>query len=148
MKSENIVQGLDAKTYVLEHYNASKLMQLMFMKRLAEGIDASGKGHIIVNSLNPGLCKTGLFRRYTFPLGTLVWLMTTFLGREPEVGSRTLMSAAFAGEETHGKWMTDCRLYEWPTVMVGDAGEKLTGRVWDEITEILEGIQPGVTQLI
>lgn len=148
-KSQDIFKTLDTSDNILERYNTSKLMQLMAMKKLAAACGASGKGQVIINSLNPGLCKTQLFRRWeTFPLNLLINAVKNLLGREPEMGSRTLMTAAFAGEETHGEWMTDCRLHARPGLMKGDDGDRLTSKVWEELVAILEGIEPGSTQNI
>ena len=132
----------------MERYTLSKLLQLMFLEKLAEAIDTSGKGHIIVNAVNPGFCKTQLFRQYAFPMSLGVWFFSAILAREPEMGSRTLLAAAFAGEETHGKYMSDCKVHYVPKIMTGDDGEKLTERVWGELLELIEGIEPGVTQNI
>lgn len=139
---------MDENTYVLDQYTATKLLQLMFMKELARTADESGKGHIIINSLNPGLCKTSLFRPYPFPFDWLLWALQAVFARDPEMGSRTIVTAALAGEETHGNWMTDCRLHTWPASMKGEEGDKLTKRVWNELLEILEEIQPGITESI
>ncbi|RSM10955.1 hypothetical protein CEP52_003197 [Fusarium oligoseptatum] len=131
-ESENIFKALDAKTDVLE----------------PEAVDASGKGHIVINCLHPGFCGTQLFRRFPFPFNLIFKLFTALFARTAEMGSRTLLVAAFAGDDTHGRFMFDAKLHEPPQIMQGDEGEKLTQRVWDELVEILEGIVPGVTNNI
>lgn len=142
------MQALDEKNAVdpWERYITSKLLQLMALRKLASLSDASGKGHVTINSLNPGFCQTQLFRGWDFfPVNTLMWLGLRLAGRTPEMGSRTLMTAAFAGEETHGNWMANCKPHIWPKLMKGENGEELTDRFWNELVEVLEGIQPGVT---
>ena len=37
-------------------------------------------------------------------------IATFFLARSTEAGSRTLVAAAAAGDETHGKFMADCHV--------------------------------------
>ncbi|UPK94516.1 hypothetical protein LCI18_005451 [Fusarium solani-melongenae] len=147
-ESGNIFKALDAKTDVLERYNVSKMMQVMITAKLAEAVDASGKGHIIVNCLHPGFCVTQLFRRFPFPFNLIFNLFIALFARTAEMGSRTLLVAAFAGDDTHGRFMFDAKLHEPLRIMQGDEGEKLTQLVWDELVEILEGIVPGVTNNI
>ncbi|CAM1508467.1 Fc.00g053150.m01.CDS01 [Cosmosporella sp. VM-42] len=147
-QKESIIQALDAEETVLERYTATKLLQLMSVEKLAEAIDASGKGHIIVNAPHPGFCKTQLFRQYWLPIRIVVRVIVAILAREPEMGSRTVLAAAFADEESHGKYMADCKVHSSPKIMTGYSGERLTGRVWGELLEIIEAVEPGVTQNI
>ncbi|GJN74602.1 hypothetical protein PLICBS_008693 [Purpureocillium lilacinum] len=149
-KADHIFNTLKLNKNFLERYNTTKLLQLLLMRKLAAAADArSGKGqghhhHVIVNALNPGLCRTQLFRRSFWPLSWGVWLAFAVFGREPEMGSRTLLAAACSGEDMHGRWMTDCRLQVWPGLMRGEEGERLADKAWAELGEILEGIEPGV----
>ncbi|PNY24263.1 Retinol dehydrogenase 12 [Tolypocladium capitatum] len=147
-KADHTFDKLKENKNYRERYNTSKLLQLIFMRRLAEASDASGKGHVLVNALNPGLCNTQLFRSWSFPLSWVLWLVCAVLGRNPEMGSRTLMTAALAGEETHGQWMSSCKLQVWPKVMRGEQGERLADKIWGELAEILEGIEPGAMENI
>ncbi|KAH7008058.1 hypothetical protein EDB80DRAFT_715300 [Ilyonectria destructans] len=147
-KADHIFQELDADPSVINRYCVTKLLQLMAMKRLGEAVDASGKGHIIINGVTPGLCRTELYRSSPFPLNLAVKAFNMLMARTAEMGSRTLVAAAVAGEETHANWMADCRLYVWPNSMKGEEGEKLTSKVWEELMEILEGVEPGVKDII
>ncbi|KAK5993201.1 Short chain dehydrogenase atnD [Cladobotryum mycophilum] len=150
LKAENIIKAFDsdARFYGPERYGVTKLLQLMVVCKLAAAVDTSGKGHVIVNGLNPGVCKTELFRDVDFAVGFVIWVFSVLFGRTPEMGSRTLMTAAFAGEETHGNWMTNCRLHTWPYSMRGAKGEDTTNRFWDELLDVMEDIEPGVTDNI
>lgn len=116
------------------------------MRKLATAVDTSGKGRVVFNAVNPGLCSTQLFRRVYFPLNILFSILFVMVARTPEVGSRTLMGGVFAGDEMHGKFMSDCREQNFPGMMVGEEGEMLDDRVWGELLEIMEGIEVGVTR--
>lgn len=144
-KADSIIKTLATNKDVTDRYNLTKLLELMVMRSLASATSPSGKPAVIINSLNPGLCRTQLFRSMPFPLDWVVWSFNSWLGREAEMGSRTLMTAAAAGEDSHGKWMTDCRMYEFPRLMTGEEGEAVSARLWGELLEFLEGIEPGVT---
>jgi retinol dehydrogenase-12 len=65
--------------------------------------------------------------------------------RTTEQGSRTLVHAATAvGPESHGQYLSDCKIME-PSVFVRSAeGKKAGERVWRELSEKLEKIEPGV----
>ncbi len=75
-------------------------------------------------------------------VATLKWL----LARTTEVGSRTLVAAASGGEETAGKYMADSVVsYESPFVL-SEEGQRVEKKVWRELIEKLERIQPGISK--
>lgn len=120
-------------------------MQLMAMRRLAQAVDASAKGGgVVVNALDPGFCRTQLFRGLPFPLGWVLWPAFAVFGRSAEMGSRTLVAAALAGDDSHGRWMANCRPQTWPAAMVGDEAEAVMDRLWAELGAELDAIEPGV----
>jgi retinol dehydrogenase-12 len=65
--------------------------------------------------------------------------------RTTEQGSRTLVHAATAaGPDSHGQYMSDCKIME-PSAFVRSAeGKKASERVWEELSEKLEKIEPGL----
>jgi hypothetical protein len=67
------------------------------------------------------------------------------LGRSTEVGSRTLVHAASQGEETHGKYLEDCKIGETVPWIRSEEGEQVQSRVWDELLQKLEKIKPGIS---
>ncbi|KAF4977807.1 hypothetical protein FZEAL_5714 [Fusarium zealandicum] len=146
--SDSIFKALDAKADVMERYNISKLLQLMIVPRLAEDLDASRKGRIVVTGLHPGFCGTELFRQLPFPLSLIYKVFSMAISRTAEMGSRTLLAAAFAKEDLHGKFMADAELHDFPKIMQGEEGAKLVRRVWDELMGMLEGIESGSTSNI
>ncbi|PHH64936.1 hypothetical protein CDD81_3793 [Ophiocordyceps australis] len=146
-KAKHVLDKLKTDGSFRERYNTSKLLQLMATRKLAEAIDASHKGRVVVNALSPGLCKTELFRDMSFfPVNVVRWLMLhVCLPRSCEVGSRTLLAAAFAGDETHGWWMSSCKLRRyWPALMSGPEGAELTDKIWGELVDVLETTAPDV----
>lgn len=70
--------------------------------------------------------------------------MQKVIGRATEVGGRTLVAAAAAGDESHGKYMADGVVsYESPFVL-SEEGTMVGEKVWDELLEKLERIAPGI----
>ncbi|KIW91186.1 uncharacterized protein Z519_08081 [Cladophialophora bantiana CBS 173.52] len=144
-KEPRIFETLDGeKTAKMnERYQTSKLLEVLVVRQIAPKLTGSG---VILNYLNPGLCHSELSRDGSWVLEVLKF----FLARSTEVGSRTLVASAAAEMESHGKYMSDGKVNEGelsPFVRSKDsevAGEK----VWKELSDILEKIQPGVTKNI
>ncbi|KAF6845089.1 short-chain dehydrogenase [Colletotrichum musicola] len=144
--SEDIYKALNTNKSLSDRYNTTKLMQVVLARQMAIAADASGKGRVQITTLNPGLCATALFRNVPFPLTLVVKVGLKLLARSAEVGSRTIMSAAFAGEEAHGRYMSDCVVVKFPKLMQGEDGEHMQTRVWDETVELLNGVDPGLSR--
>nr|XP_036579238.1 short-chain dehydrogenase/reductase family [Colletotrichum truncatum]KAF6786724.1 short-chain dehydrogenase/reductase family [Colletotrichum truncatum] len=143
---EDIYKALNTNKSLTDRYNTTKLMQIIIARQMAIAADASGKGRVQITTLNPGLCSTALFRNVPFPLTVVVKIGLKLLARSAEVGSRCLMSAAFAGEEAHGRYMSDCVVVKFPKLMQGEEGEQMQGRLWEETLEVLNGVDPGVSR--
>ncbi|KAH8805851.1 short-chain dehydrogenase/reductase-like protein [Xylogone sp. PMI_703] len=131
-----------------DRYNVSKLIEILTVRELATAMDAAGKPKVILNTLTPGFCHSELMRNAKFPLNFLGWVGKLLIGRSTEVGSRTLVAAAVAGEESHGTYMTDCKVGVTSKWVRSEAGEKAQKKVYKELLDILEGIEPGVTKNI
>lgn len=141
-KQPNTFAALDdeANARIAERYPTSKLLEVLVIRHIAPKLQGSG---VVLNVLNPGLCKSELARDG----GAFLAFMKFLLARTTEVGSRTLMAAAVAGPESHGKYMTDARVDDGALsefVRSGD-GKEAGKKVWVELSEILEEIQRGVT---
>lgn len=124
-----------------ERYPTSKLLEVLTIRQIAPKMEGSG---VILNYINPGLCHSELGR----DAGWGLYLMKLVLARSTEVGSRTLVAGAQAGEESHGKYMTDGKVAEEalsPFVKSSD-GEAAARKVWIELKGILENVQKGVTE--
>lgn len=138
----NIFRALDdaSKARIGERYPTSKLLEVLVVRHIAPMLDGSG---VILNMLTPGLCHSELARDG----GAFLAVMKFLLARSTEVGSRTLVAAAVAGEESHGRYMVDAEVKDGDLsdfVKSGE-GEVAAEKVWGELSEILKAIQPGVT---
>jgi retinol dehydrogenase-12 len=70
------------------------------------------------------------------------------IGRTTEVGSRTLVEAAKAGVETHGIYMTDCKVGEVSGWVRSQDGVQAQAKIYSELISILDSIEPGVSSNI
>ncbi|KAK3686153.1 short-chain dehydrogenase [Podospora appendiculata] len=121
-------------------YPLTKLLEVYGVRALAEAHPAPPYP-VVVNYVNPGLCKTELGRE------VMAWpfiLMRMALGRTAEQGSRTLVHAGDQGVESHGRYLSDCRVQEPVAAVTGADGRVAQERVWAEIVRKLEEIRPGV----
>ncbi|TVY83895.1 Short-chain dehydrogenase/reductase tropG [Lachnellula suecica] len=130
-----------------DRYYLSKLVLLLAYRGLAKELDHSsekGSKAVVLNFVNPGWCKTELFRTADGGLGARIGLC--LVGRAAEEGSRTLVHAAAVGEEAHGKYLSECRVKPESTWARSQQGVEVEKGVWAELVDILEGIRPGVTK--
>ncbi len=87
----------------------SKLLEVFYTRELAARTKESGKSEVIINYVNPGLCHSSLAREIE---GWVFYILKALLARPTEHGSRILVHAAEAGPETHGQYLSDCRISE------------------------------------
>lgn len=87
-------------------YNVSKLLEVFYCRELADHLKKSKKPAVVLNFLNPGLCHSELGR----DAGWGLTILKFFLARTTEAGSRTLVAAAYAGTESHGQYLSNCRV--------------------------------------
>lgn len=130
-----------------DRYNVSKLLEVLVVRELA-GILDENKVPVTLNALNPGLCRTQLFRSLPFGIRHVVQGILYTIGRPPEMGSRTLVSAAAAGPETHGQYLDTAEVWHVSNFVASDEGAEAQRRVWAELLGILEGVQPGISKNI
>jgi len=144
-KEADIFAALDdeSKARMGERYPTSKLLEVLVVRHLAPKLDGS---NVILNVLNPGLCHSELARDSGWALAVIKF----FVARSTEVGSRTLVASAMAGAESHGKYMSDGRVDEdaLSNFVKSAEGTEASAKVWKELSEILEAVQPGVTSVL
>jgi NAD(P)-dependent dehydrogenase (short-subunit alcohol dehydrogenase family) len=90
-------------------YNTSKLLVEYTVKSLAALVTKSdGKTSVIVTSLCPGFCYSGLSRSFnSLPERIFVSIFKLIFARATEAGSRSLVSATTQGLESHGRFWKD-----------------------------------------
>jgi NAD(P)-dependent dehydrogenase (short-subunit alcohol dehydrogenase family) len=141
----NIFAALDdeANARMRERYPTSKLLEVLAVRQIAPKLEGTG---VIMNLINPGLCHSELARD-----GNMVFSVFKFIfARSTEVGSRTLIAATVTEPDSNGKYMTDGLTDDnaLSNFVRSEDGKKASEKVWKELSEILEAIQPGVTSNI
>lgn len=137
------------KSYMADRYNTSKLLEVFVVQRLAEEMKNSpNRKPVILNCVNPGLCHSGLARNFEGFQAAFFTIFKMLLARRTPVGARTLVAGAEAGEESHGQYMSICKVVQPSPFVLSDEGKKTGDRVYKELMAILEKIEPGITKNI
>lgn len=147
-QSSNIFAALDDEkaTNMMEHYGVSKLLQILAVRHFTKTLIKDPSNFpVIINTVTPGLCRTGLVK----DVGILPDVLNFFLGRTVEVGSRTYVNAVGpVGEGSIGQYVLDDSVCDPAPFVLSEEGSELAKRVWEELVEILEEACPGITKNI
>ena len=125
-------------------YPVSKLMQVLLVREMTTTF-ATKDYPVIINCVNPGFCHSQLTRSFQ----SIAYVGKIIMrARSTEVGSRTLVHAAGAGQETHGEYLSNCDIALVGNFVRTREGREVQSLVWKEVLERLEGIQPGISKLV
>ncbi|KAJ0123344.1 dehydrogenase/reductase SDR family member 13 [Diaporthe amygdali] len=145
-----IFDAFKSATVAPDRYQTSKLLDIFVVRQLAQDMSkptSNSKG-VILNTLNPGFCRTALFRDNKFPASLFLAFTSRLIGRSSEVGSRVIVDAAAAGPETHGKWLDSFEVREPSAYVRSEEGKKMQGRLYEELIQILDQVEPGIAKNI
>ncbi|KAI1370618.1 NAD(P)-binding protein [Hypoxylon crocopeplum] len=118
-------------------YSRSKLLQVLFVSKLAERVNSD---NVIVNASNPGLCKGTEFGSDATgsPFVRLAFrLFQSLNGRTVEAGASALVDAVITGKEGHGSYVSDWTIQPYPKLLYTKEGRDVGDRVWEETMEEL-----------
>lgn len=146
-KGQTIFDTLsDPKTAAMkQRYMLSKLMVHLVSRELASRITTQGgktRDRVTVNWVNPGWCKTELFRNET--PNVMARIMLSLIGRTSEEGSRTLVHGVVAGADTHDCYLSECQIKPESDFVKSAESRIVQERLWEELATILEKVSPGV----
>lgn len=126
--------------YRLCSYLVSKLLEAFAVREIAKKISAGTKPLVVINYPNPGFCESNIRKEKNL----LMHVMEALLQRKTEYGSRNLVYAINAGEKSHGQYISNCHIESPPPMCEGEEGALLQQKVWNELAEKLEKVQPGI----
>ncbi|EED17342.1 short-chain dehydrogenase/reductase family protein, putative [Talaromyces stipitatus ATCC 10500] len=129
---------------ILYRYPISKLIGIFAIRKLASLLPVSKTG-VVLNLVNPGLCKTELSRNAPPAFQQQLSEMHARFGRTAEDGSRTLLHGAVAGKESHGVYLNDCEPadHKLPSWITDEEGNRTQDLLWGALARELEVISPG-----
>ncbi|KAH8802612.1 hypothetical protein F5884DRAFT_474999 [Xylogone sp. PMI_703] len=129
-------------------YMVSKLLEVLVARELAAQVGKVEDQGVIINIVNPGFCVSELVRSASLLERIGVWIMQAILARTTEVGARTEVYGAAGSIETHGQYMGNCVVEPPSTFVRSEDGAETQRRLYAELLERLERIQPGISKLI
>lgn len=139
----------------LPRYFLSKFLDVVLARELVADIEKkhgpTDQPSIIINILNPGLCKTKLGGNENEPLvkRTMIWLMMSLIARTAEMGSRAEFHAAVdAKSSSHGKYLSNCEEHPPADYVLSNEGKAVSARLYQELLVKLEAAVPGISNNI
>ncbi|KAL1867737.1 hypothetical protein Daus18300_006293 [Diaporthe australafricana] len=142
----NIFEGLNdqKKANMNSRYALTKLVEELAVRQFAAAAPV-GRTGVIVNMVAPGLCHSGLGRDAGSFTKVMHSAIKALMARSSEEGSRTILHGLMAGEESHGKLLSGCKIKEfWVPDWVSNAeGQRLQSEIWMELVDKFEVVQPG-----
>ncbi|KAH8891559.1 putative short-chain dehydrogenase [Thozetella sp. PMI_491] len=137
--STNIFEALSDPATMADRYPLTKQLDILSTRALAQLFPVSENG-VTINVVNPGFCRSELSRDSKGLMRLQIKVMKSVLARTTEQGSRTLLHAALAGPETHGKYLSACAISDddIPSWLAGEVGAKKERRVWEDLLKELE----------
>src|SRR5271156_6183057 len=82
-------------------YPTSKLLEILFVRELVTHTTKPP----MIDTVNPGFCQSEFTRDIGGILKVVMTIMKALMARTTEVGARTLVAGATAGDECHGQYM-------------------------------------------
>jgi retinol dehydrogenase-12 len=130
-------------------YNLSKLLLLYAIIKLAAIVDpatndkSQDSNSIVINSLDPCFCKTGLAGELTRGFKAIYKFFEFIFARPAEEGARLVVTAAAAGRQTHGGYMRAGALQAYAPFITSEDCVNKSNHVWEQLGRKLEQLQPG-----
>ena len=130
-----------------ERYSIGKLFEVLFVQELAKALDHAGKSKVVVNTVHPGLCSSSLFRDMPAPVSWIINGLMLVFARTCEVGARNFVFAGLL-PGTHGAYISECKATDPSLHVTNELGIRTQKQVYKELMEILEKIEPGISENI
>ncbi|KAK7031654.1 hypothetical protein R3P38DRAFT_3393524 [Favolaschia claudopus] len=120
-------------------YLLTKLLNIFFVRAFNDRLPSSTP--LVIDAINPGLCKTELMREADGIASLFVALLLNIVAFSAEQGSRQLVYGAVANAENpeafRGQYISACQVTEVSDFVLSPEGVKAQDRLWDELIEIL-----------
>ncbi|KAI1037714.1 hypothetical protein LB503_009620 [Fusarium chuoi] len=135
-KADHIISALDSEANFdgMGHYGKSKLLGHFFIDRLSQHVDPSD---VVINLVDPGMTKgTGLMDKGTWLMRMAMATATRLVGRTQEQAASTYVDAAIVkGEESHGSYLMDWKIYPFGSYYYTEEGKSIQDRIWREVMD-------------
>ncbi|CAK5267280.1 unnamed protein product [Mycena citricolor] len=132
-----------------DRYYLTKLLNVFFVRAFNDRLPPSTP--VVIDAVNPGFCRSELNREAVGLAGILFAIMQLLLAHTTEEGSRQLIYAALAegtGEKLRGQFVTNYGVSEVSDFVLTPMGVKLQDRLWDDLIDILQKVDPKVGDVV
>ncbi|KAF1956652.1 short-chain dehydrogenase/reductase SDR [Byssothecium circinans] len=139
--ADNILEKMDDKATFgnqMQRYYTSKLLNVLWTRELASKTSAE---EVIVNTVNPGFCYSGLHRHES--TGIIKIFLWAF-GWTSKQGGHCLTNALVQNDKSHGEYLSDQKVVPPSPFVVSPEGQKIQKKIWDETVALLRKEAPGV----
>jgi retinol dehydrogenase 12 len=117
---------------------------VLFVRELAKHTSKTP----VITLVNPGFCHSELVREATGVVAVFAYVFKALLARTTEVGSRTLLAGATAGQGSHGMFMSDGKNRQVEAWILTKKGAEVQKRVYEQTLKVLEEVEPGISKNI
>jgi NAD(P)-dependent dehydrogenase (short-subunit alcohol dehydrogenase family) len=117
----------------MDRYNKTKLLNVLWTLQLASKIT---NDKVILNTVNPGLCYSGLHRHEAAFGVTAVFLWMT--AWTTEQGGHCLVNALVEHETSHGKYLSEQGITSPSNFVLSKEGVETQKKLWKETLDLFE----------
>ncbi|KAJ7140939.1 hypothetical protein C8R44DRAFT_692833 [Mycena epipterygia] len=130
-------------------YSLTKLLNVFFVRALSEHLRTAP---LIVNSVNPGFCKSDLGRDASLAVTAIFSIARAILAFTAEEGSRRLVWGAVGQpanpDALRGQYLNQCRVEEPSDFVISPEGQRAQEQIWDEMVVLLGKVDPRVLTIV
>ncbi|KAF9698734.1 hypothetical protein EKO04_003311 [Ascochyta lentis] len=138
-----------SRTDIVWRYALSKLMVHQCFRELATCLEscASKDGsRVVANMVNPGWCGTELSRAKPSNVGEKICFV--LMGWTAEKGSRVYVHALAAGEESHGRYLSECQYKLESQYVRSERGRQIQKKMWRDLVDRIREVLPELAALV
>ncbi|KAL5374117.1 hypothetical protein DPSP01_012178 [Paraphaeosphaeria sporulosa] len=138
--ASNILMHMDdPKTFGTQQqrYYTSKLLNVLWTRELASKISPE---EVVVNTVNPGFCYSGLHRHSASFINVFLWLFAW----TPEQGGSCLTDALVRQGGSHGAYVSEQRLTAPSPFVLSPEGATVQKKIWSETIALLKQEAPAI----
>ncbi|KAK7031656.1 hypothetical protein R3P38DRAFT_2774153 [Favolaschia claudopus] len=132
------------------HQQDSAVLNILFVRAFNERLPASTP--LVINAVNPGLCKTDLLRETQGIAALIVGMILNIVAFTAEEGSRQLVFGALGNadrpNDLRGEYLSACRVFEVSDFILSADGVKAQDQLWDELVDILGQVDSRVPEIV
>ncbi|CAG8961496.1 hypothetical protein HYFRA_00013846 [Hymenoscyphus fraxineus] len=122
----------------MQRYYTTKLLNVLWTRELASRVS---EHEVIINTVNPGFCYSGLHRHVKTGAG-IMNIVLWMIGWTTAQGGHCLTDALVEHEDSHGRYLSEQQITDPSSFVLSTEGEVAQKQVWRETIELLKHEAP------